>query len=426
LRTILLVGAAAGLAFGSAAEAAGFHAPELSVRAQGMSNAGAAAMAGADVIAWNPAAMARSGRAASAGLSFRSTSLVLVDSGSTLSRPGQAPSVAGGASRIEDPAEDFWAPSVALAVPVGERLALGVAITQPFHLRLEYPVPSFVRYDLHRNRIAMTEVRGALAFQATDWLDLGVAIDAQETRAALDAASPNLTSGSPDALQQLSAKGWDLGWGAGAQARLKDVTLALSWRSAIERDLDGQLSMSGLTGPLSSANFDAPAKVAFATPWSLALAARWQVNPDVSVHAQVQRTGWSRYDRIDLTFAGQDASIVQAYRDTTSAAVGSEWRVQPAVTLRAGIGFEPTPTPDLLREPGVPDADRTTFALGATVALSPAVDLDLSGSYAAFRDSRLHRDLTFYSDTPAASSAEIRGDIERSELSVGLGVRASF
>ncbi|HVI33793.1 MAG TPA: outer membrane protein transport protein [Phenylobacterium sp.] len=414
------------LAVATSAQAGGFQVPELSIRALGMSNAGAAALAGADALASNPAAIARSGREGVAGLAFRQTSLVLADTGSTLTRPGQAPVPAGGATRLEDAAEDFHAPNLAIAVPVTDRVAVGLAVTKPFHLRLEYPVPSFVRYDLHRNRIEMSEVRAAIAVRATDWLDLGVSLDAQETRAALDAASPNLAPASPDALQQLTAKGWDLGWGAGAQARFEGLTLALGWRSAIERDLDGRLSMAGLAGPLAAANFDAPAQVGFSTPWTLSVAGRWQATPDLALHAQVQRNGWSRYDRIELAFAGQTAAIVQAYDDTTSAALGAEWRVRDTVTLRGGVGFDPTPTPDLMREPGVPDADRTTYAVGATFALSPAVNLDLAGAYAAFDDARLNRDLAFYEGTPAASSATIRGDIDRGELTLGLAVRTRF
>ncbi|HVI30726.1 OmpP1/FadL family transporter [Phenylobacterium sp.] len=426
MRNSGIAGAAALLAAATSAQAGGFQAPELSVRAQGMSNAGAAALAGADALAWNPAAIARSGREGVAGLSFRQTSLALTDTGSTLTRPGQAPVPAGGATRLEDAAEDFRAPSLALALPVTDRIAVGLAVTKPFHLRLEYPVPSFVRYDLHRNRIEMTEVRAAIAVRAADWLDLGVSLDAQETRAALDAASPNLAPASPDALQQLTAKGWDLGWGAGAQARFDDLTLAVGWRSAIERDLDGRLSMTGLAGPLATANFDAPAKVGFSTPWTLTVAGRWQATPELALHAQAQRSGWSRYDRIDLVFAGQTAAIVQAYEDTTSVALGAEWRARDALTVRAGVGFDPTPTPDLMREPGVPDADRTTYALGATFALSPAVDLDLAAASADFDAARLNRDLAFYAGTPAASSATLRGDIDRDELTVGLAVRTRF
>lgn len=426
MRTFGFVGAAAVLALATSARAGGFQAPELSVRAQGMANAGSVALTGADVVAWNPAAIARSDREGVAGLSFRQTSLVLADTGSTLTRPGQAPVPAGGATRLEDAPQDFRAPSLALAFPITERAAVGLAVTKPFHLRLEYPVPSFVRYDLHRNRIEMSEVRVALAVQAVDWLDLGVSLDAQETRAALDAASPNLAPASPDALQQLTAKGWDLGWGAGAQARFDNLTLAVGWRSAIERDLDGRLSMTGLAGPLAAANFDAPAKVGFSTPWTLTVAGRWQATSDLAFQAQVQRNGWSRYDRIELAFAGQTAAIVQAYDDTTSVALGGEWRLRDAVTVRAGVGFDPTPTPDLMREPGVPDADRTLYAVGATFGLSPAVDLDLSGGYAAFDDARLNRDLAFYGGSPAASAATIRGDIDREELTLGLALRTRF
>ena len=396
------------------------------MRAMGMANAGAVALEGADVLAWNPAALARTERQAAAGAMFRQTQLTLTDGGSTITRPGQPTGPVGGAARLEDPAEDFRAPVLAFSAPVGERLAVGLAVTKPFHLRLEYPADGFVRYDLDRNRIETTEVRGAVALQATPWLDLGLAIDAQETRAALDAASPNLAPASPDARQQLTAKGWDIGWAVGGLARLENLTLGFSYRAAISRELDGQLRMTGLSGPLAAANFDAPAQVAFSTPWVVSLGGRWQASPSLAVHAQVQRNGWSRYDQIELGFAGQSAAIEQAYRDTTSLAAGLEWRAGPAWTVRAGLAHEPTPTPDLMREPGVPDADRTTWAVGATFAATSSLDLDVALALADFADAGLRRDLDFYAGSPAATAASIRGDIDRQELSAGIAVRTRF
>ncbi|MCR5877396.1 OmpP1/FadL family transporter [Phenylobacterium sp. J367] len=429
LSTKAAVGGSALLAMmgaAGAAQAGGFQAPELGVRANGMANAGAAVLRGADALAWNPAAIAGTGAEGVVGASWRRTSLDLSDDGSTLTRPGQATLPAGGQAELHDPAEDFTAPSLAFTLPLGDRFAAGVSVTKPFHLRLEYPADAFSRYDLTRNRIEMTEVRGALAASVTPWLDVGVSVDGQETRALLDAASPNITPASADGLQQLTAKGWDFGWAAGAQARWDRFELGASYRSAIDRNLDGRLRLGGLTGPLAGANFDAPADVAFATPWSLTVAGRWAATDALALYAQVARTGWSKYDTIELAFAGQGAAIVQGYRDTTSVAAGAEWRASPTWTLRGGVQYDPTPTPAAMREPGVPDSDRTTWAAGATVDLTPGLSLDLAASLARFEDTRLHRDLVFYGGTPAATGATIRGTLRREEFTLGSALRKRF
>ncbi len=102
--------------------------------------------------------------------------------------------------------------------------------------------------------------------KVTDWLDLGVGVSSQYADAKLATAYPNLSPALPDGVSQLSGDGWDFGWSASAQAYLGQGDAEASYRSKVKHDLDGNVLVMGLVGPLAGANMNAGGS-AFTTPW---------------------------------------------------------------------------------------------------------------------------------------------------------------
>jgi long-chain fatty acid transport protein len=420
----LPVFAAAGalVAAAGSAEAGGFGVTELSARGLGRANSGEAAASGVEARGWNAAAIARTPRQASIGLSRHDDSTVFSDRGSTLLLPVPPAGLSvpvGGASNISDGVPDMTTAYGAAAMPIGERFALGLSVSQPYRLRTELGDTAWARYDTIRSKIQIADIQLTGAVQATDWLDLGLGLDAQRNEAALDQAFPNLAPGAADGVFRLAADGWGYGWTAGAQAHAERLTVGLSYRAAIKHKLDGGVQLSGLVAPLDGANFAAPATARFSTPWIVTAAARWAATPALTLNAQVVRSGWSRYDVIAVTFGGQTVAIPQNFKDTTSLAVGLDYRLNPTWVVRAGVQNDPTPTPDSLREPGVFDADRRIYAVGASAELSPSATLHGALAYTDFADAVLVDNDVFYAGTPAQTTARSRG------LFSGHGVSAS-
>jgi len=260
----------------------------------------------------------------------------------------------------------------------------------------------------------------------TEWLDVGVGVSGQYNDSYLDSAYPNLNPAAADGHSSLKGDGWNYGWTAGAQARFEGLTVGLSYRSAVEQEIDGSLTLSGLLPPVDSANFTAPAKTTFTTRSTLTLAARWAVTPQLTLNGQVVRSGWEEYDEITVQFAGQAAVIAQDFRNTTSVALGADYALSQVWTVRGGVQFDPTPTPDDLREPGVYDADRWIFALGATAALSEAVSVHGALAYSRFDEAGIVDHNVFFGGTPAQTAADLRGRFEGDELNVAVGVDFRF
>jgi long-chain fatty acid transport protein len=431
LRAAFAAGAAAGalLAGGSAAHASGFAVTGVTVEGLGRANSGEAADTGAGALWWNPAAIARSGGEVSLGLSHRMQSNTLENAGTSVTRPippvGLTTPV-GGASRIEDVAEDFTAPYLAVALPLGDRAAVGLSVSKPFHIRNELGATTWTRYDTVRNKISVTDVQLTGALQLSEWLDLGLGVSGQHNKSFLDQAYPNLDPTAPDGLSQLQGDGWNFGWTAGVQAHLSQLTLGFSYRSAVEQEIEGSLTVSGLLGPLATSNFSAPAKTTFTTRSTATLAARWAVTPELTLNGQVVRSGWDEYDKITVDFAGQTATIPQRFKNTTSVAAGFDYALNPMWTVRAGVQYDPTPTPDDLREPGVFDSDRWIMALGASAQVGSQVTVHGALAFTRFKDTDLQEFDTFYGGTLAQTTVPVRGRFEGDEVTAAIGADWAF
>ena len=412
------------LALASAAHAGGFYLQEQGVRATGRAYSGEAADQGVESLWWNPASIAQSGGEVYAGVNGIFVDGSVSDRGSTLTFPGGLTVPVGGNPRIERPIENGVVPNLAGALPIGDRFAIGLSLAGPFNLTTAYPPDSWTRYDALKSRVFTADGQLTAAMKATSWLDLGVGVDLQYADAKLTNALPNLVPGAPDGVQSLQGHGWDWGWTAGAQAHFGALSLGASYRSSVGHDLRGSAQVQGLVGPLAGANFTAPARASFTTPWIATLGARYRLTDRLTLNGQVQRFGWSEFGAIEVSTPTGRQTIAEGYRDTTSGGVGLDYALTPAVTVRGGVQYDPTPTPDIGRGARVPDGARWLFAAGASAKLSRRVTVDAAVAYIDFQPSTIDHATTFYGGTPAATTSQVTGHVDAQGYLLSLGVRA--
>jgi long-chain fatty acid transport protein len=194
----------------------------------------------------------------------------------------------------------------------------------------------------------------------------------------------------------------------------------------MDHDLNGRIFVGGLLGPLAAGNVDASGSANFTTPWIATLGARWQVTDRLTLDAQAQRFGWSEFDAIRVSTTAGTQAIAQNYRDTTSGGVGADFAVNPKLTLRAGVQYDPTPTPSSLRTARVPDGNRWLFGLGATGQATRNLKIDVAAAYIDFQDSTVNHDTTFYAGTPAATTTQLRGSVKGEGYVLSVGLRSGF
>lgn len=420
LTTALMTGVAAPALAGS------FYLQEQSVRGAGRAFSGEAADRGVGSLWWNPASIARSGRELSVGLHAIKIDSEVRNTGSYVTYPGgvDVPVVNPRNTEV-DPIESGLVPNFAFATPIGDRLALGVSVAAPYNFTTKYEQGSFARYDALTSELRSGDASLTLAYQVNDWLDVGAGLNAQYVKAKLTSAMPSVSPLLPDGSSSLEGDGWDFGWNVGAQVHKGPWDFGLSYRSKIEHELDGDIAIA-LTGPLAPNSVTTSGTASFNTPWFASASVRYAVNDKLTLNAQVNRIGWSEFQAITVEYPNGGDVIHQNYKDVTTGAIGLDYALSDKTTLRAGVGYDPTPTRDSLRTARIPDADRWLFSVGGSTEVTPGVTFDAGLTYIAFSDSTIRDDRAFYAGTPAAVTSHLRGEAEGSALVASIGARWAF
>lgn len=413
--------------WGACAHAAGFYLQEQSVKGIGRAFSGEAADTGPESLWWNPASIAG---ATQASVYLGASGILpggdVNDTGTLIVRPGQAPAPVGGNPSAHGPIKDGLLPSGGVAIPVSDKIDLGLAISSPFSFTTKYPADSWVRYTALTTQLRTVDVQPSIALAATPWLRLGLALNAEYSKATLSNALPNLLAVLPDGEQSLTGDGWNFGWSAGAQVHNDAVTVGLSYKSAIRHDLSGAVQTTGLLGPLAAENGTLAADAKFNTPWQVILGARYKATGRLTLNAEVVRLGWGQFKSIELG-APINAAIPENYQDTWSVAVGADYALCPKLTVRGGIQYDQTPTRDGQRDARVPDGDRTNFALGATYQATKNLAVDVGASYILIASAPVDRLTAAFAGTAAQTPILVSGETSGADAVVlAIGAQYGF
>ncbi|HEY2658147.1 MAG TPA: outer membrane protein transport protein [Caulobacteraceae bacterium] len=419
---------ASSLAVAGPAWAAGFYLQEQSVKGLGRAYSGEAADTGAESLWWNPAAIGEvQGVEIYGGLNGVFSDSEVNDHGSTIQRPGQPASSVGGNLHASNPLEAGVVPNFDAAWRLNEHVALGLAVSAPFDFTTKYDPSSFTRYQAVTSKLLDLDVQPTVALHVNRYLDLGVGLDAQYAKSTLGAALPNLSPLLPDGYDELKGDGWNYGWTVGAQVHPDDrLSLGASYRSSIQHQLNGTVAITGLLGPLAAENGVLPGRASFSTPWLVVLGGRYVLDSHWALNAQVQRVGWSEFNTIRVDTPVGPTLVPQGYHDTTTGAVGVDYTVNSKLTLRSGIAYDPTPTPDVGRSARVPDGNRWLLTAGATLRPTEHVELDAALGYVHLQRSALVSNASAYAGTPVVTQISYSGEVSGDALIVSSGVKFKF
>lgn len=415
-------------AFSGTANAQAFYLQEQSARGAGRAFSGEAADTGAQSLWWNPAAIAGTteGEAVIAAAAILPRGDV-VDTGTLIRRPGQPFAPVGGDAIARNPINNGVLPSGAIAVPLNDRIAVGLAITSPYSFTTDYDSTSWARYTADRTKLLTVDIQPSVAVALTDWLRVGAALNVEYTDASLGNALPNVLATLPDGQQTLKGNGWDFGWTAGVQMHNDFLTVGVAYKSGIKHTLKGDLEISGLVGPLAASNTQlSGVEATFHTPAQIIVGARFRATPKLTFNAQAVRYTWADFDAI-RTGEPLNTAIPENYRNSFSVAGGIDYAASSRLTVRAGVQRALTPTQDGERDARVPDSDRWNFGAGATYNITPKFAIDAGANYVSFDNASIDRPTAAFAGTPAQTPIITSGQLTNaSAVVLSLGGRFRF
>lgn len=368
------------------AHAGGFYLQEQSPKETGRAlSGGAAAADDPSTVYFNPAAMTElPGIQTSVGGVLLFARASQQNRGTTrtpplagpLSVPVQLPVAGGSGGNPFDniiPVPSFYATG-----QVTDRLWLGIGVTAPFGLKLDYDDDFFGRYDSLHTDLKTYNIQPSVAYRLADGLSIGGGVDVQYAKVKLTNALPNLSPLAADGLALVKGNDWSVGWNAGLFYSNGSTNWGIHYRSGMKHRIEGSATLSNLSGGLAPFNGTTEATAPLNLPDIVTLSMTHRLTPHARAMLTARWYNWSTFREIAIT-SGTGTSVKELhYRDSYSVSAGGEVDVSPALTLRAGTMFDRTPTNPQYLTSRVPDGDRVWLSGGATWNLSPALAMNFS------------------------------------------------
>jgi len=286
----------------------------------------------------------------------------------------------------------FYIPNFYATLKATDKLSVGFAAFANFGLATEWPSDWEGRYITGGTKaeIVTLTLNPNIAYKLTDKLSLAVGLDIQKLEVTLanklklikadinnDNSEETILLGS-DGDSELSADDWAYGYNIAIHYSItKNWKAGISYRSKIKHEIkDGTADISVPTGTVIASTV---IPLGTSTP-SMSLQKTGSTNltlPDIlylgtsyklgkfTFEFDAQRTGWSSYDKLEVTF--EDGSVItkkKDWDDVWAFRFGTQYQVNDMLALRAGIIRDYTPIPDETVDPLVPSGDRWLYAVG--------------------------------------------------------------
>lgn len=410
----------------SDAYSAGFFLNEQSVTASGRGFAGvSAATDDAGIIAYNPAGMTELGKGAGGvGGYVIIPHANLDDAGSSLMIGPNGPFPLAGNSTGQgfyaQPTGYFYASS-----QFSSDLWFGLAITTPFGLKADYDADFFGRYDGLKSSLVVVQIAPSVAYWVNDYVSVGASVTVQRATATLSTALPNpLAPGGPspasDGLLTVKGSDWSVGFTVGVHVRPMDgLEMGLDYRSGVKHTLAGNAT-TDFAGAKTVQGAHAPLRL----PDVISAGLSYQVNDVFSVMGEVSHFGWNKFKQLRIIFEDNtETATTENFSNSWSVSAGGEFKVGNALSTRAGVEYDQTPTQDAYRSTRIPDTDRLWATIGASYLLSRTWRVDVSYAHLFSRTAPVNRDNEF----PALFTSVTTKAITRTSSNVlGLALQARF
>ena len=414
--------------------ATGFYVPQQTAYGAGRANAGGVAMArDASTVFFNPAGMTQlKGPEMIAALNIVRPSASFTNRGTTftsLATAGTPVAVAGNSGG--QPGSPTPVGSLFYARPASSKWWMGIGISAPFGLKVQYPSRWFGRYDSIESRLITVDVAPTIAYGLTDTLSLGAGLniqyaDLRSTSAIPNTLSPQGFTATTDGRNKITGDDLTAGYNAGLLWNVTPSTrVGVHYRSKMDHDIDGHNKVSGLTGQLGvfSGKFSIETKLKL--PDVLSAGFAHELNRRTTIVGEAQWFGWNRFEESRIRFANSAPDLVfpQDYRNTYTVSAGAEHLWRDNVTLRAGVQYDRTPTVDEYRNTSVADGNRIWTAVGVSYRPSQQTELTLSFQHVFFDDPNIDVTRTFFAGTPAQGNVRIRGRADSHVNTLSLAFR---
>lgn len=272
-------------------------------------------------------------------------------------------------------------PNIHFVKPLNDKLYYGAGLTVPYGLSTDYKDDSIVAQYATESTIETKNLSQDLAYAVNSHFSLGAGLDFQQFNGEFSANEGSY------ALDTNEVSSNALGWHAGLLYQINSgIRFGLAYHSEITQKATGTGNYLG--SPYSDV------KTNFILPAWLTFGAHFDVTNRWSVMSTVNYTFWNKVQNLTLegiSLLGEKHTVVTPthFKNTMAVSVGTEYKFNKKWTGKFGLGYDPTPTQDQYRELRLPDANKTTVAVGVHYQASKQIGFDLGYEHAFVKDAKI-------------------------------------
>ncbi|HEX5003309.1 MAG TPA: outer membrane protein transport protein [Bacteroidia bacterium] len=264
-----------------------------------------------------------------------------------------------------------------------EKSAIGLSINQPFGIHTSWPSDWTGRYIVTESGLSTWFIQPAFSYKFTENFSAGGGPVIAFGHRTLT-RNINITGqGNQEEVQDFDGHGTGFGGNVGLYYENEELfAVGLTFKTSVNlKTSGGDVSFSHVPGSLAneypSLSYDSDLKL----PSEINLAASYMPIRELLLIASFSYTGWSSVNDTRFDTNGSDDLDYNSGWDmenTLSFRVGAEYEVSDKISVRAGLGLDPSPVKDEHLTPELPDADRFIGSLGLTVRFSETFSADLA------------------------------------------------
>ena len=353
--------------FSGSAWSAGFALNEQSIKSMGMSQAGRSATAAdATTLFANPAGMTQlTGTNMSGNATF-------------IYAPADIENAQGSQAGTNngDMIPPTWVGAGFMTHQMNDQLTIGIGNYAPFGLATNYESSFQGRYFGDKSKVKVIAIQPTIAYKLTPELSIGMGISVSKLEGLLSAYSIALTN-------PVEVNGDDISYGYNVGVLwqvMPQTRIGFDYRSKTDYNLKGTTELTG-TG------IEFPATLDISTPATFELSVSHELNPNVNIHGSVGLTQWSVLEKLVIENGGGASGAFKTsieeldWKDSWAYSVGADWKMDDALTLRAGLGIDKTPVTDSHRSVRVPSEDRTVLSVGLSYDINDKMSIDAAYMY---------------------------------------------
>ena len=355
-----------------AAFGAGYQIPNQSTRAVGIAGATIAFSSGPDTSYYNPANM-----------SFLDDIWMLETSLTLLYLPSieytdNRSSLFNGSSE----SEMFYLPLVHLTSKSFNNYRFGFSLTYPYGLSKQWDEP-YPSATVKEFSLDVVELNPTFSYELGDTLSVGGG-------ARFIYADGTVENGVTGLNRELEGDDLQVGYNLAATYRpIKQWRLAVTYRSEVNLDLEGDATMVASVDKTPVTGYDGYGAVDVALPAVFSLATSYTI-ADFTVEVVWNRTFWSAVEEFDFQydqsflgtpFDGFDRPLEKKWDDSDAFRFGITWSILDTLDATFGFAVDETPVRENTLGFELPDSDSYMYTTGVQWEYSEKLSLGISYMY---------------------------------------------